>query len=326
MSVRTSSAAEFIDGQRDFRALMMYHPTIHVTDLDEAEAFFVRVFGRSSTPMASVMKVPPTPGHATDYSTFTAISDVLIDSFDPKRYINGGVQKYPTVEQSHLKTFGWHVDGIAELYRELRRQGFGVLSTRGELAEGDDPPMAGPLPAFNADAADAGLGYQFFPMFPFPADPRHEPGWTIPPVTDNDPLGIEYCSHHTVLTENPDRAVALVADLLGGTVIHDGLEDVRGVGGPYVRLADAVIHYAVPDEEAPAADDFSVNGPADVYHAITWKVVDLDRVAHHLQANGVRVQSRSEQTIITDPQTSLGVPWGFTVASIPGDRRKGSLG
>jgi hypothetical protein len=35
----------------------------------------------------------------------------------------------------------------------------------------------------------------------------------------------------------------------------------------------------------------------------------------------VRILMRSSDTLVTDPATSLGIPWGFTSAVIPGDPR-----
>lgn len=320
----TENAGGLVDdrnGVRDHRALMVFRPTLHVVDLDEAEDFYLRVFGRPSTPLTSVMKTPPRPNHATDYSTFTAVSDVLIDSLAPKRYITDGIQRYPDVEQGHLRMFGWYVDGMSELYRELTRHGIRVTDSQGNIAEGDSPPMAGPLPHFLGLAEDTGLRYPFFPVFPFAPDPRLTPGWSVPPVSEDDPLGIERCSHHTVLTLDPERARRLVVGVLGGTVVHEGHDDVRGVTGSYVHLADAVLQYAVPDPGSAAAADLAANGPHDVYHAITWKVADLERVARHLDAQGVRVVTRTDDTIVTDPATSLGVPWGFTTTPVPGDPR-----
>jgi hypothetical protein len=61
--------------------------------------------------------------------------------------------------------------------------------------------------------------------------------------------------------------------------------------------------------------------PRDTYHAITFQVRDLDRVARHLTARGVRLRDRTEHCIVTEPRTSLGVPWGFVTALTPGDRR-----
>jgi hypothetical protein len=314
-------------GERPYRLKMMYHPSHHVPDLAEAERWFARVFGCGSTSLASMTRdAPPRPGHPTDYSTFTPIRDVLFDTIDPKRYVLLGVQRYRTVEQPHLKALGWYFEGIAELYRELKLQGIRMTSQLDELAEGDDPPTAAgsPMPLFFSLPDDAGLRYEFFPAIPFSLDPRLAPGWSLSPVADDDPLGIERCSHHTVLTGRPGRALRVVVDVLGGNVIHEGRDELRGTTGTYVHLADAVLEYAVPDAGTAAHADWAPDDPNDTYHALTWKVVDLERAERHLEAEQVRILARSSDTIITDPATSLGIPWGFTTALIPGDPRPGA--
>lgn len=312
------------DDERDFRVTMMYHPSHHVPDLDEAEGWFERVFGRSSTPLASMSRgAPPRPGYPNDYSTFTPISDVLFDTIDPTRYVLLGVQRYATVERPRLKSFGWYIEGIAEAYRELRRHGIRVTSQLDEIAEGDDPPTAAgsPMPLYFSLPEDIGLRYEFFPAISFPLDPRLAPGWTVPPVSDQDPLGIERCAHHTVLTGNPGRALQLVVDVLGGDIVHEGRDELRGTTGTYVSLAGSILEYAVPDIGTRAHSDWAEGDPNDTYHSITWKVADLAHVERHLHAQGVRIELRSADTIVTDPDTSLGIPWGFTSKLTPGDPR-----
>lgn len=302
---------------RPFRVKMLYHPRIHVPSLDDAEGFFARVFGRSSTNFAVVMPNPPAPGHSVGYSTFTSISDVLIDSLEPKRYLTGGVQRYPDVDVPHLQTTGWYVEGVNELYRELRAQGLRLVDSHDGALEDDEWP-GGPSP-FHTLRDDAGLRYAFFENFPFPLDPRVREGWSIPEVGDDDPLGIEHASHHTVLTSRPERALRLTVNVLGGEVVRTGRDGLRGVSGPFVRLADTVFHFATPDPGSEAAADAAEDAPLDTYHAITWKVVDLERTAKHLEAEGVRIAHRSQTALVTDPATSLGVPWGFTTDSVQGD-------
>ena len=303
---------------------MIYHPSHHVPDLADAERWFERVFGRESTPLAAMMsKAPPRDGYPTDYSTFTPIQDVLFDTIDPKRYVLLGRQRYPTVETPHLKGFGWYIEGMAEAYRAVKGHGFTVIDQLDQVAAGDDPPTASgsKMPLFFSVPEDAGLRYEFFPAIPFPLDPRVAPGWTLPPASAQDPLGIERCSHHTILTENPERALRLVVDALGGSVIHSGRNELLGTTSTYVYLADSVLEYAVPDPGTAAHADWLLDDPNDTYHMITWKVADLARAEHHLRAQGVGIRSRSPHTIITDPATSLGVPWGFTTMLTPGDPR-----
>lgn len=308
----------------DFRLTMMYHPSHHVTDLEAGERFFERVFGRPSSPMALMAAgLASNPDYPTDYSTFTPINDILFDMIDPTKYVLHGVQRYASVDKPHLKGFGWYVEGIVEAYRSLRERGIGMVGQQDEVADGDTPPTApgSPMPIFFTDPATAGMRYEFLPQIPFPLDHRLAEGWVLPPVSDDDPLGIEFASHHTVLTDQRRRALRVVRDALGGTVIHEGRDEVVGGDAVYVQLADSILSYVTPDEGTSAYADWKTTAPDDAYHAITFKVADLDRVARHLQATGVAVSKRTADTIVTDPDTSLGVPWGFTTVLTRGDSR-----
>lgn len=293
-----------------FLVKSVFHPTIHVPSLDAAEDFFTRVFGRPSTNIGTVMTSPPAPGHSTDYSNYTMVADVLIDSLEPKRYFTGGVQRYPDIDTGHLNAIGWYVDGVKDLYQEFRSAGVRLVDARDEALD-DEDWSGGPSPFYSL-AEDAGMRYQFFETFPFPLDPRFDPDWSASAVHDGDPLGIVRTSHHTVLTTRPDRALKVAVDVLGGEIIHSGGDGLRGISGPYVRLADAVFHFATPEAGTLAAADQAQHGMVDAYHAITWEVEDLDRVAKHLTANGVGIAARSATSLVTGPATSLGVPWGFT--------------
>lgn len=309
----------------DFRVTRLYHPSHHVTDLRESEAWFKRVFGRESRPMAEMTRNrPASPGYPTDYSTFTPISDVLFDMIDPRKYVLDGVQRYPSVNRPHLKGFGWYVDGIVGAYQSLRGLGVEMVGQLDEPADDENPPRApgSPMPIFFTVPESAGLRYEFLPQIPFPLDHRLADGWEVPPVSDDDPLGIRRCSHHTVLTDRPGRGLRVLVDALGGTVIHKGRNEVLGTTSTYVHLADAVYEYAVPDEDTAAHADWRLKAPDDTYHAITWQVADLDRVAEHLTAQSVGIRTRTADTIITDPETSLGIPWGFTTGLTPGDPRQ----
>lgn len=308
------------DTSSDFRVALLYHPIAHVPDLDEAEHFYARVFGRPSTNLSTVMTSPPAPGHSTDYSTFTMIGDVLIDSLAPGKYFTaGGVQRYPDVATPHLETTGWYVDGVAQLYAKLRAAGVRLVNARDILLE-DEEWAGGPSP-FYSFAEDTGLRYQFFETFPFPLDPRVAGDWHVPAVSEHDPLRILHASHHTVLTSRPERAVKLTVDILGGEIIYEGRDALRSASGPYVRLADSIFHFATPEADTAAASELARAGTKDVYSAITWKVADLYQAARHLEASDVRIAEIDGTSIVTDPATSLGVPWGFTTESLPGDER-----
>ena len=291
----------------------MYHPSHRVPDLDEAEEFFLRVFGRPSRRLSTLSA----PGRAMpDYSTFTLIADVLFDCIDPRRYVVAGEQRYPTVDQPTLEGMGWYVEGLGSLYRSLRAQGFTVVDQLDRPAEGDDPPTAAgaQMPLCFTVADDAGLRHELLPPIPFPLDPRVQDGWELPPPSEDDPLGIVRCAHHTVLTKDVARALRLSVEVFGGTVVDRRRDEVLGAETTSVRLAEAVVRYAEPDADGPAATAVAA-GTADSYHSITWQVVDLDRVERHLASVGVDVTTRTDDLLVTDPGTSLGIPWGFTTAA-----------
>jgi len=307
-----------------FRVARMYHPSHHVPSLAEAEEWFARVFGRTSHPMAEMHRgAPPSNGYPNDYSTFTPINDVLFDTIDPEKYVLLGVQRYPTVETPHLKGFGWYVPDCAAAYRALKEQGVEMVSQLDEKAEGDDPPTAAtsPMPLFFTTPETAGLRYELMPPIPFPLDPRIQDGWRLPSAEEDSALGIDFASHHTVLTDRPARALKVVVDALGGEIIHRGRNELLGLTSTYVQLADSILEYGVPDDGTAAHLDWRTTAPHDTYHTITWKVADLDGAAKHLQAQGVGLRTRTDDAIVTEPGTALGVPWVFTTRLVIGDPR-----
>jgi hypothetical protein len=313
----------------DLQVKYAFHPTFHTPTLPYAEEFFQRVFNRPSTLLETMPKgqEPEKPGDPRGYSAMTMISDVLIDCVCPDLHKINGVQTNPSVEQPILQNIGWYSDDVDETFRALRRAGIPLVTQLGKPVEGDEPPTpdqgggGGPVKMYFTPPAEMGLRYQFITYFPMPIDPRTQPGWSLPPASEDSALGIEHLSHHVILTNTPARSVQLLVDALGGSVIHEGRDEQLGVTGPYVHLADAVFHFATPDAGSAGAAALAKKLPADQYYSMTWKVVDLDQVARHLDQAGVKIQSRTDDTIIADPATAFQVPWGFTTKSVPGDPR-----
>ena len=307
-----------------FRITRMYHPSLHAPDLGEVEAWFERVFGCHSTNISETFKGRETGNYPTTYSTFTPIADVLMDTIAPTLYVLNGVQQYASVDKPRLKTIGWFDDDPEAAYRSLRGAGIAMVDQFGKPAEGEDAPRSagsGAMPIYFTTPESAGLRHEFLPDFPFALDHRNAPGWVLPPVSPDDPVGIERHAFHTLLTDNPQRALRTLVDALGGTVIHEGRDEVIGAAATYVFLGDSVLQIAVPDQGTAAYADWTATAPSDTYHSITWKVVDLDRTAEHLKSQGVGIRSRAADTLVTDPETSIGVSWGFTTRLVPGDPR-----
>lgn len=297
-----------------FRVSAMYHPSLHVPDLAEAEEFFERVFGVPSVRLATMFGGAAPGRGVPDHSTFTLIGDVLIDSIDPRRYLVDGRQCYPDIETPRLASMGWYVDGVDALYRTLRERGVVLVDQRDEIADGDRPPTAvgSSMPLFFTVATDVGLRHELVPEFPFPLDPRTQPGWTLPPP--GGPLGIVRCAHHTVMTGAPERALRLLVDAIGGELVGGaGRDDLPAAEVTSVRLGDAVIRL-VPESVGFAETPLS--GVPDRYHSITFEVVDLDRAESHLRAVGVALAARTATSIVADPDTAFGVPWEFGLGRV----------
>ncbi len=295
-----------------FRVAMLYHPSHHVPDLDEAEAWFERVFGRPSTRLSTLSDRSPPEGWSNDYATFTPIADLLFDSIDPRRYVVAGHHLYEPVDEPRLKGLGWYVEGADELYHSLQDHGFTVLDQMGEVVDGDDAPMAAGarMPLFFTSPEDAGMRHEFLPPIPFPLDHRLAPGWSLESPAADDPLGIVRCARHTIRTDHPDRALRLLVDVLGGTVVREGFDDLLGVDATSVRLADTTIELAARERDRSDGGRPSV-GDHDDYWSIAFAVTDLDRAETHLRDQGVRIAARTDDALLTDPSTSLGIAWRF---------------
>lgn len=296
-----------------FRVTRLYHPSLHVRDLGEAEEFFSRVFGRPSVRLATMFE-GRSSGSAVgrpvpDHSTFTMVADVLVDSIDPRRYVVAGEQRYADVEQPVLRGMGWYVDGVAELYRSLRRDGVALVDQLDAVADTEDPPTAvgSPMPLFFTVDSDVGLRHELVPEFPFALDPRTSPRWSLPTPSDDDALGIVDCAHHHIATADPGRAVGFLVSGLGGRVLRTGRDEALGADVTDVALADAVLRLAVVGTPASTSTDPS----GDEYRSIAWRVLDLDRVDRHLRSVGVEVALRTADDLIVDPATALGIPWRF---------------
>ena len=257
-----------------------------------------------------------------DYLIYTLIRDVFFGTVNPARFLSeDGVAHHPQVAEPHLVDLGWSVEHQPDAYRQLKRDGFTITNSIGEVQTGDEPTGPNDPAPFFTQPGEAGLRYHFYPGGPFPVDPRSEPDWVLPPVSADDPLALDRCSYHTILTKQPERALRLYVDELGAEIVHEGRNDLLSATSTYVHIAGSTLEFAVPDRRGEAQGAWVRNDPKDTYYALTWRTVELDRAERHLKSQGVRIRSRAEDLIVTDPETSLGIPWGFSTNLVPGDPR-----
>ncbi|KIX98598.1 uncharacterized protein Z520_05899 [Fonsecaea multimorphosa CBS 102226] len=305
----------------------MWHPTHKVTDLKACEKFFQDVFNLESTPVEA--NLPPKeecPTYPRDYSILTMIREVMFDCVDPTKYVVEGRQSLEDVDEpGHLFCFGLAVDGADEIYKVCIDHGIRSTDQANRLGSLKKPPITGFKNAtlFFTLPESAGLRYQIYPVSATgPPDPRAEPGWKLPPVAENDPLALEFCSHHTILSANPVKAFNFLIGILKGRIIHQGRNELLETDSTYISLGDGVYEVAVPTRAGSfAAEDLKFNAPFDTYHALTWKVKDLAKVRRHLEDKKIPLLMQNEHMVVTDPKYTIGVPWGFTDQKVPGDLR-----
>ncbi|MDH6293263.1 VOC family protein [Rhodococcus opacus] len=307
-----------------------FHPTLLVPDLDESRKWFERVFARSTVSLAgnSYTNVieSNSPGAPTEYFFFVSLAEVQLDAHRPDLFVYDGVQHYPSVDEPRLHTTSWYVDGLEELYHSLVAANYRILRLHGS-----DPDAVPPVARFSddrilyfVDEAEVGLEYQVYDPRGGVLDARKKPEWSpsYSVITPVDPLGLEFCSHHTVLTDQPERALRFVVDHLKGTVIHKGRSALLEADSTYVWLGDSILEFATPTTEGtPEWTAWNERAPLDTYYSLTFKVPDVETAAEHLTKQNVTLLRRTETGILTDPATSLGVAWGFTTETIPGDTR-----
>jgi hypothetical protein len=304
----------------------LWHTSFKATDLAACEKFFKDVFGRDSVPVEECL--PPkeeAPNYPRDYAILTMIQEVLFESVDPQKLIVDGRCTYEPVASPHLYGVALAGEGVEEIYKVCIENGIRSTDQGNRIASASKAPVT----AFSDHVCfftlpeSAGLRYQIYPLeATCHPDPRATPGWKLPAVSDSDPLDIEFCSHHTIVTADAVKALNFLVGILHGKVIHTSRNALLETDSHYISLGDGVYEVAVPTKNGSfAAEDLKFNKPFDTYHSLTWKVRSLDKVAKHLASKNIRILLRDQHTIITNPEDTIGVPWGFTDKLIPGDHR-----
>ena len=247
----------------------LYHAGLLVPDLEEVDRFFARVFGRESFTLVKWLDIDTSaldPSFPVDYCRFIPIAEVLLQSIEPARHRVDGIQVHSAVTEPRLGSLAWFVDGVEDLWRQFRSRDMKTFDLARREPAGDQPPRdVGNYPIIFTAPSDTGLEYEFATYLER-RERRGEP--PAPAVSADDPLGIERCAHHTILTDQLDRARRLYVDMLGGHVIHEGHNEVLGTRSSYIGLADAVIEFAEPlDDGSPAQQAWQRRAPADARSA-----------------------------------------------------------
>jgi catechol 2,3-dioxygenase-like lactoylglutathione lyase family enzyme/predicted enzyme related to lactoylglutathione lyase len=301
---------------------MMFHPTLIVENLEESSEWFTRVFGRREVRWEDKWDLTLlNPSYPINYSYFYVLGDVSLDVLCPSLLVLPEGKKAVYPEGEGLSDIAWYTDRIEEVSRQLEKSGFRTRDQEGNVIHDgvvpqsnlvSDCPMIWSLPE------DTGLTYEFYAMarrhwgkYSNFADPRLSPAWVPDQVVDGDPLGIVRSAHHTILTEDRDRAKKLFAKVLDGKVVGEFYDSQSDADCVDIAYAKAVLRFATPRNE-PMLDVLTGKPTrADQYVGITFDVVDVEAARTHLEGQGVTVIRQHGGSIVTDPATSKGVAWGF---------------
>ena len=314
----------------DFRVTANFHPTLTAMgQLDEVRSWFGRVFARAWKGPSSAYLID---GYNNDYCFTTMLQEVFFDVMDPSRFASSNNPRPPAGTPPFLSMLAFYLDDLAPLIAAAPQHGLRLRDIKGEIMSGAMSPA--PIPHGKmvlTDPEQTGYIYELFSVgdtakhkrWGADVDARFNAGWTIPAVSPDDPLALEFCAYHTLLTEQPERLRHLLVDVLGGRVIHRAANEAIGTDSVYVALGDGVYEIGQPVGEGIGLDSWSRHpgGMEDCYHGITFKTADLPKARAHLLEQDVVLAVDQPDLIVTDARTSVGVYWGFTNKSVPGDGR-----
>lgn len=305
-----------------FRIGKLFH-IIHMSEeLAPLDAFYEDLF----FPRRGMLDHHFSPTGLRDASLLV-IADAIIETMAPAR-VEGAEAKpagrFFSRFGRHWHSLAWYVDDVGAVWDAL--QAAGIRTVADQAGEGERPTSG----AVYTHARDTLAQLEFFqrpPEDPYGRegrvlpDPRLVPGWSDDWWADHHPLGLERLAYATVVTSDPEKGRRVLADVLGGQVIHEDECDLTETANLYISVGpETVVELARPlSGDSLAGRDLVACG--DSCHAVAFRVRDLDAAERHLSAHGVRVTARDDRTLLCDPEDTFGAPLRFTSWTVPGDPR-----
>jgi hypothetical protein len=219
---------------------------------------------------------------------------------------------------AHWHSIAWYTDDAGEIWQRCTDNGIRVYVEGGQLTDVRPNPDS----AIMTHPKDTVTQLEFMrPQGMIEEnDPRLQPDWDGNWWVETHPLGTPGLAYTTVLTKDRERAEKVYVDVLGGTLLHRGSSVLTGTDDTYVLMGDTVVQLSTPNADGTiAADDLSANG--EIHHSATYRVKDLDVAEEYLKSRGIVTVARDDDTILTDPRTTHGVPFRWTVWDVPGGPR-----
>ena len=304
-----------------FRILSLFHPTAMVGDLQEAAAFYLKVFGVPS------LTIPYTAASRA-YRSLTIVGDVCIENISPEQSHLSQFRMYTDIVGNHWYFPCFYIADMQDaLYRLHHRHRIRLTeSGTGNPVVGVTPGGSGRSLVFT-HPGDTGIMWEFYeadqewflnsPL----ADPRKRAGWTLRPPGADDPLALGVLSHLTVVVRDTRAALHFLVDVCGGRVFAESVDEAQGSRSTWVSLGDepVTVELALALRDGPRQRDLDRVG--NTAHSLTFTVRDLDRARRHLVSKGLAFELSTERLLVSDPRTSLGLRFGFCQGFPDGDPR-----
>jgi catechol 2,3-dioxygenase-like lactoylglutathione lyase family enzyme len=264
----------------------IFHVSHLVDDLPTARAWYQDVFAPVAWQDTELMGTS---------LALLVVGDVVMMPMQPRP--GSSTDRYKTRMGQRLHSLALYVDEPVPMIEHLRGQGFRLTGSAGtELENPDDEIWTQPR--------ESPMVFELFRPRESMDDPRiNDPEWSSDFWRDEHPLGL-VSAFSTCVT--PDAAVAtkFFVDSLLGAVVHEAVTPY-GTRSTFVRLSDEVVLEAAQpiESDSDAARDLEAGGR---FHAVTYRVVDLDRAAAHFESKGVRAKQVADGHVMLDPADTFG--------------------
>jgi catechol 2,3-dioxygenase-like lactoylglutathione lyase family enzyme len=290
----------------------LFHVIHVVDDLAGAEAWYDRVFAPRY-----FFRGNYSAAEQRDASIF-AVGDFMLEPMTPSREPGAAdkpVGRFHARFGAHLHSIAFYVRSLPAIWERLRARGVRIVGDGGGAL--DAPPKG----AIYTHPRDTG-GLLEFMEAPGEGhfDLRLQPGWSNAFWRESHPLGIEACSHLTLVVRDLERARSLWCDALEGRAFHERESRADATRSLFVAVGDeTVVELAQPTGPGAAARELEQNG--EILHAVSFRVRDLAKSEAFLRGLGCKPEPR-EGAFELGPDQALGARYRFSASALPGDPRR----
>ena len=297
--------------QNGFRVAKLFHPTAIVVDLTQIGDFYEKVFGARPTSF-------PYEPQWHMYRGFMLLADAYIEHVSPEQRHFSPFRLFSNMIGGHWVFPCFYVEDMQDLIYRFHHN-HGIRMT----ALGTGEPVTG-LPVGPGEGAvpgarsmvwthpwDTGISWEFWEGEVKGGDPRILPGWTLQPPSDEDNVGLEFTSHHTIVVREAEQTVRFLTEICGGTIRAEEVSDATGSKNTWVALGDDVTVLEIAEPRQPGIRESDLLRAGNTYHSLNFKVRDLKRLAAHLKSVDVKLEIDTPEILVTDPGGCGGLRFGF---------------